>query len=158
MAGQQAAIEGLPFQPECVDLGVERPTLPHLIPSGFEGVMAITEAVTKGLVAGIGSAILAVVELCEAESFPATDPENAISRAAAQLADTLTSMGITDSMELFVGGGIDMNVAECELKLTPIFRTIERARQTAQAMGRPHFVVVGWRTDASGGVMLADSD
>jgi hypothetical protein len=85
------------------------------------------------------------------------DPSEAVTGQATKLAGVLADMGITNSMELFLGGGIDMNNAGCELKLTPIFRSLDGARSAAQGLGRPQFVVVSWRTDASGSVRLADS-
>jgi hypothetical protein len=37
-------------------------------------------------------------------------------------------------MELFLGGGIDMSIAGCELKLTPVFRSLDNARSAAEAL------------------------
>ena len=157
LAGQQTAIDGFPVQADCVDLREEPPTPADLIPFGFETALALTELVVKGLVAASGSAILAIIDLCIGATVHFHDGSEAVAAKASELAGVLTGMGITDSMELFLGGGVDTNVPGCELKLTPVFRGLDSARSAAQALGRLEFVVVSWRTDQSGGVKLADS-
>jgi hypothetical protein len=157
LVGQQAAIDGFPVLVECVDLHAELPTWVDLLPVGFDALHTLAEVATKGLVAGLGSAILAIVELCIDSTVHFDDSSKAITGQASQLADVLARMGITDSMELYLGGGIDPDIAGCELKLTPVFRSLDGARSAAQALGRPQFVVARWRTDASGSVTLADS-
>jgi hypothetical protein len=158
LIGQQTAIDGFQVQTECVDLREEPPTPADLLPAGFEGVLTIVEIVKHGLVAGAGSFILFLVDLCLGATVHFHDPGEGISSPAGQLADLIARMGISDSMELFLGGGVDTNVAGCELKLTPVFRALDPARSAAQALGRPNFVVVGWRTDASGSLRLVDSN
>jgi hypothetical protein len=157
LAGQQAAIDGFPVQVECVDLREEPPTPVDLLPAGFETLLTLVETAKNGLVGGVGSAILAIVDLCIGATMHFHDSSEAVTGKASALAGVLSGMGITNSMELFLGGGIDMSIAGCELKLTPVFRSLDGARSAAQTLGRPEFVVVSWRTDASGSVKLADS-
>ena len=59
-------------------------------------------------------------------------------------------------MELFLGGGVDFETQGCELQLTPVFRSLDAARNAAQAIGRRGRLVVSWRTDQSGGMTLVD--
>jgi hypothetical protein len=158
LTGQQTAIDGFPFSPVCVDLREESPTQLDLFPAGFEAVVTVTEVVKHGIVGGVASAILGLVDLCVGGTVHFHDPDEAVTGPANKLADVLADMGITDSMALFLGGGVDLNEKACELKLTPVFRTLDSARSAAHALGRPQFVVASWRTDASGSVTLADSD
>jgi hypothetical protein len=157
LVGQQTAIDGFPVASACMDLGEEPPTPADLVPFGFETALTIVEIVRNGLIAGAGSGILAIIDLCVGATVHFHDPAEAVGGKAGELAGVLAGMGITDSMELFLGGGVDMNVSKCELKLTPVFRSLPSARSAAQALGRPQFVVVSWRTDASGSVALADA-
>jgi hypothetical protein len=43
------------------------------------------------------------------------------------------------------------------LKLTSVFKTEDAAVAAAKAMGRPHWLVVSWRTDQSGGAKVEDN-
>jgi hypothetical protein len=156
LAGQQTAIDGFALLAECVDLREEPPTPSDLIPSGFEVALTIREVVKHGIISGVGSAILAIVDLCVGATTHFHDPSEAVAAKASQLEDVLTGIGITDSMKLFLGGGVDFSIAGCELKLTPIFRSHDSVLGAARALGRPQFVVVSWRTDASGSAQLTD--
>jgi hypothetical protein len=103
------------------------------------------------------SVVFLVIDVCLAAEDHFPDPEEAVAKPAGRLADLLAGMGITDSMALFLGGGVDMSIGGCELKLTRVFRRLDDARAAAQQMGRPQFIVMSWRTDASGSLTLADS-
>jgi hypothetical protein len=121
--------------------------------------MALTFLKEVGKKAGgaVVSAILAFIDFTMAKTQHFHDPTESVAQPAEQLAEMLSNMGITDSMALFLGGGIDENVAGCELKLTPVFRNLEDAHAAAQAMGRPNFIVMSWRTDASRSLTLVDN-
>jgi hypothetical protein len=71
----------------------------------------------------IFSAVLLIVDLTSAWQTRFDDPAETLQAATGALQQTLANMGISDSMELFIGGGVDTNVAHCELKLTPVFRS-----------------------------------
>jgi len=87
------------------------------------------------------------------------DPDERLAQAASTLQAKLQDMGFNQSMELFLGGGVDTSVARCELMLTPIFRGKDAAVTAAKGLGRPHWLVVSWRTDQSGGAtVVANSD
>ena len=93
----------------------------------------------------------ALVELSIALETHFDDPNEALRVRASELQGILT-----DSMELFLGGGVDFEAKACELKLTPVFRSLDDARRAAQEIGRREQLVVSWRTDQSGGVKVVD--
>ena len=68
-------------------------------------------------------------------------------------------MGFDQSMQMFIGGAVDTSITGCEMQLTPIFASQDAAQTAAQGVGRPHWLVVSWRTDQSGGAnVVANSD
>ena len=157
--GQQAASNGLDIVPDaCVDLNAEPPSAIDLTPSGFEAFTIAKEVFIKKAFGGaIFGAVLLLVDLSIALQTHFDDPGAALQARAVALQQLLSDMGITDSMELFIGGGVDFDVAGCELKFTPVFRSASAARSAVQAMGRPSLVIVSWRTDQSGGMTLVES-
>ena len=156
--GQQAASNGLDIVPDaCVDLNAEPPSVIDLTPAGFEALVIRKEFIARSFGGAIFSAVLLLVDLSIGLQTHFDDPGAALQARAVALQQLLSDMGINDSMELFIGGGIDFNVAGCELKLTPMFRSASAARSAAQAMGRPSLVIVSWRTDQSGGMTLVES-
>ncbi|SDP44777.1 hypothetical protein [Afipia sp. GAS231] len=158
-AGQDAATNGLDVFPDaCVDLNAERPPGLDLTPAGFEAITIGRELFHKAFGGAIFSAVLLIIDLSIGFQTHFDDPAAAMQAATGALQQLLANMGISDSMELFIGGGVDTNVAHCELKLTPVFRSESAARSAAQALGRPKFLVVSWRTDQSGGMTLVDSN
>jgi hypothetical protein len=158
LAGQDAAINGLPVSNPCVDLHPHGPTLPHLALETPEGVMWIID-LTEGIAAGIAGTALFALNLSIALETFSDDPDQRLAQAASAVQDQLQKMGFTDSMNLFIGGGVDTTAAGCELQLTPIHRTQDAAVAAASGMGRPHWLVASWRTDQSGGAtVVAASD
>jgi hypothetical protein len=160
LAGQDAAINGLPLDSNCVDLNVERPDFLSLeVGSGVgEFVAAGVEfAIKKAVAGGILSMVLGVVELSMALETFSDDPAEALSEAAAKLQEQLTATGFTEPMTLFIGGGVDTNATGCELQLTPIFRDQENATSSVSALGRSQWLVVSWQTNQSGGATIVTS-
>jgi hypothetical protein len=157
LAGQTAAIEGLEIVPDpCVDLNREPPAILDFSAAGFEAITIRRELIKRAFGGALFGTVLLLVDLAMALETHFDDPETAMSARATALQSLLTEMGITDSMELFLGGGVDFEETACELKLTRVFRSLNAARDAAQAIGRRSWVVVSWRTDQSGGMKLAD--
>ncbi|MFC5740543.1 hypothetical protein [Dyella tabacisoli] len=158
LAGQQAATNGLDVLTDtCVDLHKESPATADLVPAGFEAVLIGKDIVEAAFASTIVGAVLLLVDLSANATTHFDDPDKALQADAIALQQLLNDMGINDSMALFIGGGVDNTVAQCELKLTPIFRSQDAARSAALAFARPSYVVVSWRTDQSGGMTLVDS-
>jgi hypothetical protein len=158
LAGQDTAINGLPLANACVDLNVERPTFSAEMASGLtEAGIALWETFKGVFAGGVLSGVMAVVELSMALETHFDDPDEAISRAGTDLQQQLANLGFSGSLELFIGGGVDINATGCELQLTPIHRQQEGAVNAASNGGRPQWLVASWRTDQSGGVTVVAS-
>ncbi|TFW26504.1 hypothetical protein [Duganella callida] len=171
LAGQDAAINGLPFEPSCVDLNVERPEWPHVLATESFGVgMTIRDFIrfarltgpkaAEALAGGILGGILDIVTVSLALETFNDDPEQAIVEAGTTLQDALQRMGYDVGMELYIGGGLQIapETTGCEISLTAIYRSQEAASAAAKAIGRPNYLVAGWRTDQSGGISVLEHD
>lgn len=155
-AGQQALTSGLDFvEDPCFDLHAEGP---ELSVEGFEAVHVAVDLIAKAFTHAVASGVVLLFNLSISLQTKFDDPIQALQNAATQLQSLLTDMGIGDSMQLFVGGGVDFNAQQCEIKVTGVFRSLEAARTAAQAFGRNQFVVVSWRTDQSGGMKFEDGN
>jgi len=160
VAGQHAAIEGWPTTDQCIDLNVEPPSLVHFAGDFIaEGGFTVGGILLTGVhVAGIlFEGIIAIVNLSIALETFSDDPRAALSEAGQRLQAGLQELGITASMELFIGGGVDLQAAGCELRMTPIFRSQDAAAAAARGMERPEWLVLAWRTDQSGGMRIVDA-
>jgi hypothetical protein len=162
-AGQQAASNGFDIADDpCVDLNREGPfhNAPEFAWSGLEFGTIINEVRRPHFIAHIGgavfSAVMFLLDLSIALQTHFDDPSTALSEGALRLRGLLDEMGITDTMELFLGGGVDFDQVGCELMMTPVFRTSQAALQAAQALGRNQTFVVKWRTDQSGGIKVVE--
>jgi hypothetical protein len=159
LVGQQAAIDGLEIVPDpCVDLNKEPPAILDFSASGFEALVMRKEIIKGAFGGALFSGVLLLADLSVALETHFDNPGEALQARAAALQSLLTEMGIADSMELFLGGGVEFDKTGCELKLTPVFRSLESARSAAQAIGRRGRLVVSWlahrpvRRDAASGL------
>ncbi len=167
LAGQGAAVDGLSFEPACVDLNVERPEFGHLAATELPGagmtLLDIFKFVTQNGVlaaeAAAGALIGGILDLATLSIALETfndDPDKAMAEAGSTLQDALQRLGYDAGLQLFVGGGIDISeeTKGCELQLTSIFRAQDAAAAAAKAIGRPHYLVASWRTDQCGGISV----
>jgi hypothetical protein len=158
LAGQGAAMNGLPFDQFCVDLNAEGPDWPEFgMDAVIEGGQMIWSIVKHGFALSLLEGVLLVVNLSIALETFSDDPETAIQQEATALQQLLQRMGITNSLELFIGGGVDTTQRGCELKLTPIFRSKDAATNSASTLGRDKWFVASWRTDQCGGATIVAS-
>jgi hypothetical protein len=165
LAGQTAAIEGLPFVDNpCVDLHREPPPdFPELAWSGLDAAAAIRELVELGFKKAMGGAIVGAVttliDLSIALETHFDEPLTALAKYASRLQELLGDMGTTGGAALFIGGAVDFDQVGCELQVTPVFRASDSAMQAARNLARPGpKLVVRWRTDQSGGATVVDSE
>jgi hypothetical protein len=156
LAGQDAAINGLSLPQPCVDLNAEGGFGPHLGLELPEGIMVAKELM-KTFGKGIGGGAILLINLSIALETFADDPDQKLEQAASALQAKLQEMGFDQSMEMFIGGGIDLQQRGCELLLTQIFRFEDSATNAAQALGRSQWLVASWRTDQSGGATIVAS-
>jgi hypothetical protein len=62
-----------------------------------------------------------------------------------------------ESLELFCSAGLDANATDCEIRVSPLFTSLDQARQAAIAMNRSQWVVASWRTDQTNSFVIVDS-
>ena len=169
LAGQDAAVNGLPFEPGCVDLNVERPEFAHIAATEslgigttlldtFKAIFQVGAAAAEAAAGAVAGGILDVVTLSLALETFNDNPDQAIANAGAKLQDALQRLGYDQAMQLFVGGGVDLSeaAAGCELKLTAIYRSQDGASAAAKGIGRPNYLVAAWQTDLCGGISVVE--
>jgi hypothetical protein len=155
LVGQQAAVDGIELSSQCIDLSEEPPVKEGLEWSGriFELGMILKDAYKKKVAGGIAGAIILLIELGIPPFTPT--PDEMFPSLTQKFTETLNSMGL-DSGELFIGMGIDMEVANCEVYLTRIFKTADQARQAVAAMGRPNTAIAHWQLNACGNLDIIE--
>jgi hypothetical protein len=161
LAGQDCAINGLSIAESCIDLKVEHPTIASIsTESGFDAVMFVRDValtfMTRAFAGAVAGGIGLVASLSlSLESFN-DDPATSLEERADALQKQLQSLGFDASMNLFIGGGVDLSVSQCELLVSPIFPNQAAAAIAAKAFNRPNWLVVSWRTDQSNSIDLAE--
>jgi hypothetical protein len=121
----------------------------------LEGLGIALDIVTKHLGHGVAGIAVLLFELT-IPGPPNATPEEVLPSLGQKFVDTLNSMEI-DSGELFIGVGVDEQSSGCELQFSRLFKTIDQARQAADAMGRPHRVVARWQLNASGNFEIVEA-
>src|SRR5262249_26088825 len=154
-----AAIKGLALDDPCIDLNVEGPSIAHFaIDFSAEAIFAGATWAGKHFAAYGFESIIAVINLSIALETFSDDPDKALADRTQRLQEQLKELGFTGSLELFLGGGVDLSATHCELKVTPIFRHADDAIAAASAIGRSRWLVAKWRSDQSGGMTLVQSE
>jgi hypothetical protein len=160
LAGQQSAIQGLPINPSCVSLEQEVSPGAEVFMEGvhvFE-IIGLVKAVRH--FAHFSVEGLVFVFLLMIPGPPRLDAAAEFGTIGTNVRDRLVELGLARK-SLFLGAGIDDEVAGCELKFTSIFTQLDAARAAVQALGRPHFVIARWDADApmsGGGFQAIESD
>lgn len=157
--GSQTAENGIAVNNPCIPALEEHGPLhePGMAVNGAEIAHGVWEIAHLGkIAAGAASIIVALIELACTLPVHMEDPETVLPQLGQPLIDTLATMGL-DSMEVFLGAGMDINATDCEIQLTPLFASADKARDAAAAMNRPQWMVVSWRTDACNSFKVCDS-
>jgi hypothetical protein len=147
--GSDAAENGLETNVSCVSARegenpVETETLTF---EGIDIVKSIGHSLSKGKLG------FALSSIFVAHTIP---PDQVLPGLGQEAIDTLAAYGLS-SVELFCGGGVDPASEDCEIQLTILFSNESQARAAAQAMGRPQWFVVSWRTDQSNSFRVVES-
>jgi hypothetical protein len=100
--------------------------------------------------------VVALIELACTLPVHTLPPEEVLPSLGQPTIDALASYGL-ESMELFCGAGLDPAAADCEIRLSPLFTSLDQAREAAIAMNRSQWVVASWRTDQSNSFEIVDS-
>jgi len=156
LAGQQGAIDGLELSDPCVRAAEESSEAAHVV-TGLEllhGAWELRKLATLG--AGLAGIAVALIELSITLPERTIRPEQVLPNLVQPLIDSLAAFGV-GSLELFCGAGSDPSQHDCEIRLTPLFKSLEQAKDAVIAMGRPEWVVVSWRTDASGSFRIVEA-
>jgi hypothetical protein len=157
--GSDAAENGLETNVSCVSARegenpVETETLTF---EGIDIVKSIGHSLSKGKLGfALSSIFVAAVELAISLPVHTIPPDQVLPGLGQEAIDTLAAYGLS-SVELFCGGGVDPASEDCEIQLTILFSNESQARAAAQAMGRPQWFVVSWRTDQSNSFRVVES-
>lgn len=160
-AGEESARTGISLGDPCIAASEEHGPLhgAEIVIGGAHIVHGVWQArhLTK-LAGGIAGIVAGVVELAIALPVHTLPPEQVLPDLAQPMIDALVSFGV-ESMELFIGAGLDPTdaAADCEIRLTPLFKSFDQAREAAIAMNRFQWVVASWRTDQSNSFEIVDS-
>jgi hypothetical protein len=160
LAGQQAAINGLALTATCIPAREPESPLasPEHIISGVEILHGLWElksvATLAGGLAGLGVAFIELACTLPVHTLP---PEQVLPGLGQPIIDQLVVAGV-DSMELYIGAGLDASSEDCTIRLSSLYKTQEAARQAVDAMHRGEWVVASWRTDASDSFRIVDSN
>ena len=154
-AGEQCAREGISLGDPCIPALEEHDPM-HIPILGWDILHVAWETrLLLKLSKGVASIVVVAVELACTLPVHTLPPEQVLPALGRPVIDALAAYGI-DSMELFCGAGLDVAAVDCEMRLTPLFTSLDRARDMAIAMNRAQWVVVSWRTDQSGSFRIVD--
>ena len=158
-AGADSAAAGLMLADPCVSASEEHGPLhvPGMAINGAEIVHGIWEMRSLATLAGgVAGSVVALIELACTLPVHTLPPEEILPGLGQPVIDALASYGL-DSMEIFCGAALDATAADCEIRLSPLFPSLDQAREAAIALNRPQWVVASWRTDQSNSFRIADS-
>ena len=123
---------------------------------GLEAGGSLVIELAKGAFIGaLGEALFSVSLLIALEAKGTQPPELVLPKIGQWIVDQLAQAG-AGSLQLFLGVGVDPGAQDCEFKLTPLFLSIDQARSAVKAIGRASWIIVSWRSDASGSYMLEE--
>jgi hypothetical protein len=149
-AGEQAASSGLELDEPCISAAEEPPPGVHEAALVWDAVHFGSSFVEHGpkLVRGTASLVVTFIELACSLPKHVQAPEQVLPEHAGSILNLLTNYGL-DHLQLYCGAGLDVRATGCEIRLTPLFKTVDQARAAALEMARYEWVVVSWRTDQS---------
>lgn len=153
VAGEQSAANGIECASPCISVAEEHSGEPAVVEFEITSVsLDFLHAISHGL-AGL---FVFVIELAVSLPHRAEDPAQVLPPLGDKLMETLGAFGLS-SWELFVGAGIDPIADGCEIRVTPLFKSADQAREAVMAMGRTPWIVASWRTDMSNSFKIVDS-
>jgi len=160
IAGQQSAIDGLVFSDACISAGESDDNqideAGHLIDAAhiLRGVWEARHlAKLAGGLAGIAVGFIVLAATLPVSALPA---EQVLPNLGQPIADALSAYGV-GSLELFCATGLDATNKDCEILLSPMYKSLDEARQAATQMGRNQWTIASWRTDACSSFRIVES-
>jgi hypothetical protein len=158
-AGEESARVGISLGDSCIPASEEHGPMhvPGMLINAGEIAHGVWEArQLETLAGGIAGIVVALIELACTLPVHTLPPEQVLPDLGESTVATLISYGI-ESMELFCGAGLDPTANDCEICLSPLFTSLDQAREAAIAMNRFQWVVASWRTDQSNSFQIVDS-
>jgi hypothetical protein len=158
LVGQQSAIDGVALSSDCMDASQDVGSGAEAVVHGLD-VLEVIGISVDFLASHIGHGVAGIAVLLFELTIPgppAPTPEDVLPSLGQKFVSALSSMGI-DSGDLFVAAGVDMQAAGCEFKFSNLFKTLDQARESADAMGRPHRAIAHWQLDASGSFEIVEA-
>jgi hypothetical protein len=156
--GADISANGIPFDSPCVaalegapghgaGLAVDGA---HLVHAGWEARHL------AGLAGSFASLLLIIISVgCSANhELP---PGDVLPGLGQEITDKLVSYG-AGSLEFFSGVNLDLTSEDCTMSMSPLYLTLEQARDAAiEAAGPDGWLVVSWRTDQSNSFRIVTS-
>ncbi|KQV42854.1 hypothetical protein [Massilia sp. Root335] len=160
--GQRFAIDGIPLDEPCVDLGMEETDAFAAGEAIHYGAAAIE---TKdALLAGTGllrvllrfsfiaTALMVITHTRDyrwVDESVSTDDLYALQDLLAQAEDPVL-------VDLYIGGGVDYNVDACQMQCTNIYKNEEDVRAALVRMGRATWIIGKIQSNMSGGLEIIE--
>lgn len=157
--GSDAAQNGLETDVSCVPAreGENPWETATMAWDGIDIATSIGHSLSMGKLGfALSSIFVAAVVLAVSLPVGTIPPDQVLPRLGQKAIDTLGAYGLT-SVELFCGGGVNPAALDCEIQLTILFSSQAQARAAAQAMRRPSWFVVSWRTDQSNSFRVVET-
>lgn len=159
-AGSDCAANGIALDNPCVPAleGGSSEVTPGVVVGGADVLHGLWEALYVGkMAAGVAGTLVGLIELACELPMHTLPPEQVLPSLGQPLVDRLSAMGV-DSMQLFCGAGLDPTATNCEIRISPVFKSQDQARQAAVDMKRPDWAVVSWRTDQCASFQIVDTN
>jgi hypothetical protein len=156
LAGQDGAINGIAFEESCV-LAEDSNEAGHLISTSVVAGETLQNIIRMAFRMSFHLAghVVYLIELAITLPKHTMPPDQVLPNLGEPLVETLASYGV-ESMEFYCAAGLDATKSECEILLSPLFRTLDQARNAALAMGRQQWLIASWRTDQSGSFKIVE--
>lgn len=148
-AGIQAGIDGIFLSNECIPAAEVTSDAASGFASAAWGTWSLGALLVgpPGIAAMVARGLITVIRIGLHTRH--TLPVEAVLPSLAQpLLDTLSAYGV-GSLEVYLGLGRDELATDCEFLVTPLFPRHDSARAAVEALGRPDWLIVSWRTDQS---------
>ncbi len=154
-AGLSSADQGIVFGDACIAFGTEHDDTTTYIKWTGKTVLNGSKFFLKKVASGVAGLVVTFIEISLHTSPPVEIAETVLPALGQSVSDKLLSYGL-DSIELFCGVGVDYESTGCEVLLTPLYVSAERARSAVSSFNRPESFVVSWRTDQSNSFRVVD--
>jgi hypothetical protein len=155
--GADIAVNGIPFDSPCVAALEGSPG--HTVGLLIDGAHILHSAweAYLGIIAGAFAGLLVVVVSVGASAHYALPAGQILPQLGQEITEILASFGV-GSLEFFAGVTLDLSSEDCTMLMSPLFLSLDQARDTAIASaGSDGWLVISWRTDQSNSFRIVTS-